>query len=58
MPDWSPGDVIAAYSDGTIVLDDGLTTWNPERANDFLQKTNGAATRCNGPEQPGDHSAP
>jgi hypothetical protein len=35
-PDWSPGDVIAVYEDGTIVLDDGLTTWNPERAQEFL----------------------
>jgi hypothetical protein len=32
QPDWSPGDVIASYPDGTIVLDDGTTTWNPERA--------------------------
>lgn len=32
IADTSPGDVIAAYKDGTIVLDDGITTWNPERA--------------------------
>jgi hypothetical protein len=38
IPDYSPGDVIAAYEDGTIVLDDGLTTWNPERAKKFLRK--------------------
>lgn len=31
-PDDSPGDVIAAESDGTITLDDGITTWNPLRA--------------------------
>src|SRR4051794_21490463 len=31
-PDISPGDVIAAKPDGTITLDDGITTWNPSRA--------------------------
>ncbi len=31
-PDDSPGDVISANMDGTIVLDDGITTWNPLRA--------------------------
>ena len=31
-PDDSPGDVIHATRDGTIVLDDGVTTWNPLRA--------------------------
>lgn len=35
-PDDSPGDVIAAEADGTIVLDDGITTWNPLRALAFL----------------------
>lgn len=35
-PDISPGDVIAAEPDGTIVLDDGITTWNPSRATGFL----------------------
>jgi hypothetical protein len=35
-PDTSPGDVIAAYPDGVIVLDDGITTWNPTRAVAFL----------------------
>jgi hypothetical protein len=35
-PDESPGDVIAAYPDGTIILDDGITTWNPRRAAKFL----------------------
>lgn len=34
--DLSPGDVIAADLDGTIVLDDGVTTWNPARAREFL----------------------
>lgn len=34
--DTSPGDVIAAEPDGTIMLDDGITTWNPERATRFL----------------------
>jgi len=37
-PDWSPGEVVAAYEDGTIVLDDGLTTWNPERARQYFEK--------------------
>ena len=31
-PDTSPGTVIHAKSDGTIILDDGVTTWNPLRA--------------------------
>lgn len=31
-PDDSPGDVIHAEKDGTITLDDGITTWNPLRA--------------------------
>jgi predicted RNA-binding Zn-ribbon protein involved in translation (DUF1610 family) len=35
-PDISPGDVIAAEPDGAIVLDDGITTWNPARAVAFL----------------------
>ncbi|HYH54814.1 MAG TPA: hypothetical protein VD761_11860 [Solirubrobacterales bacterium] len=35
-PDISPGDVIAAEPDGTITLDDGITTWNPARACAFL----------------------
>ena len=35
-PDDSTGDVIAAYNDGTIVLDDSLTTWNPLRALKFI----------------------
>lgn len=35
-PDISPGDVIAAEPDGTIILDDGITTWNPARATAFL----------------------
>ena len=35
-PDESPGDVIAAESDGTIILDDGITTWNPLRAARFF----------------------
>lgn len=33
--DMSPGDVIAAYPDGTIVLDDGITTYNMQRAQEF-----------------------
>jgi hypothetical protein len=36
QPDFSPGDVISAEKDGTIVLDDGITTWNPTRACEFL----------------------
>lgn len=35
--DWSVGDIIAAYEDGTIVLDDGITTFNPDRAKKFLK---------------------
>jgi hypothetical protein len=35
-PDESPGDVISAEPDGTIVLDDGITTWNPRRAAAFF----------------------
>ena len=31
-PDGSPGHAIDADADGTIVLDDGITTWNPLRA--------------------------
>lgn len=31
-PDDSPGDVIAWDADGSITLDDGVTTWNPLRA--------------------------
>jgi hypothetical protein len=30
--DFSPGDVVHWYADGTIVLDDGVTTYNPLRA--------------------------
>src|SRR3954453_2481222 len=37
-PDLSPGDVIAAEPDGTITLDDGITTWNPARACEFLTR--------------------
>lgn len=35
--DWSVGDVIAAYEDRTIILDDGITTWNPIRAAWFVE---------------------
>jgi hypothetical protein len=38
LNDCSPGDVIAAYSDGTIVLDDGITTHDSVRAEAFLRK--------------------
>jgi hypothetical protein len=31
-PDDSPGDVISAEADGTVILDDSVTTWNPLRA--------------------------
>lgn len=34
--DWSPGDIIDANEDGTIVLDDGITTHNKVRAKDYL----------------------
>jgi hypothetical protein len=37
-PDESPGDVIHALSDGTIVLDDGITTWNPLRALTWIER--------------------
>ena len=49
--DDSPGDVIAAYPDGTIVLDDGITTWAPQRALAFLQaEVNRLQTLLNSPE--------
>lgn len=35
--DLSPGDVIYAYEDGTIVLDDGITTHNAVRARRWLE---------------------
>jgi hypothetical protein len=47
-PDFSPGEVISAEVDGTIVLDDGITTWNPTQACEFLlaaQKAQTAAMR-------------
>lgn len=31
-PEDTPGDVIAAWPDGDIMLDDSLTIWNPLRA--------------------------
>jgi hypothetical protein len=37
-PDDSPGDVIHALSDGTITLDDGITTWNPLRALAWIER--------------------
>ena len=37
-PDDSPGDVIHAEYDGTITLDDGVTTWNPLRALEWFEK--------------------
>jgi hypothetical protein len=37
-PDDSPGDVVHAYSDGTIILDDGVTTWNPLRALAWIER--------------------
>src|SRR5262252_2884329 len=50
-PDWSPGDVIAAYPDGTIVLDDGITTWNLERAQKFLAASRVAEPRLPEPRE-------
>jgi hypothetical protein len=44
-PDDSPGDVILAYSDGTIILDDGVTTWNPLRALVWSEAQREAVTR-------------
>ena len=41
QPDWSPGDVIAADAEGNILLDDGIWTWNPERAQTFLNEIRG-----------------
>ncbi len=35
-PDDSPGDVITAYADGSILLDDGILTWNPLRALEWI----------------------
>lgn len=51
VPDLSPGDVIASYSDGTIVLDDGITTWNPERALEHAQSKDGVAWIHQGTER-------
>jgi len=36
--DLSPGDVIYAYEDGTIVLDDGITTYNRVKADQWLKE--------------------
>lgn len=44
-PDESPGDVIAAMSDGTITLDDGITTWNPLRALRWMALKSALAAR-------------
>jgi hypothetical protein len=44
-PDESPGDVIAAEADGTIVLDDSITTWNPKRAAAFFKADRDTAIR-------------
>jgi phosphohistidine swiveling domain-containing protein len=38
VDDVSPGDVIAAYPDGTVVLDDGITTHNMQKAQAFAQQ--------------------
>ena len=43
QPDDSTGDVIAAYDDGTIILDDSITTWNPLRALKFMRSARDAA---------------
>ena len=40
-PDDSPGDVIHAEYDGTIILDDAVTTWNPLRALEWFKKQQG-----------------
>jgi hypothetical protein len=32
QPDDTPGEVIIAYADGSIMLDDAIATWNPLRA--------------------------
>lgn len=37
-PDDSPGTVIAADADGTIMLDDSVTVWNPLRGLEYLIK--------------------
>lgn len=31
------GDVVAAYVDGTVVLDDGISVYNPIRALEFVK---------------------
>jgi len=43
--DWTPGDVISAYEDGFIVLDDGTIVYNPIRAREFLKTTNESTRR-------------
>ena len=49
--DYSVGDVIAAYPDGTIILDDGITTYNPDRAQQFAAEHGWSQDRSI-PEEP------
>lgn len=43
VDDWSSGDVIGAQPDGTVVLDDGLTTFHRVKADEFLRRKEGSA---------------
>lgn len=45
IDDWSVGDVIYAYDDGTIVLDDGITTYNRVKADIWIQ-ADGVCYNC------------
>jgi hypothetical protein len=61
-PDDSPGGVVHAESDGTIVLDDGVTTWNPLRALDWFARrhdsTIGGSDACTTSQRPLSASSP
>lgn len=35
-PDESEGEIIAVYADGTLLFNDGITSWNPLRALEFI----------------------
>jgi hypothetical protein len=40
IDDLSPGDVVYAYEDGTIIFDDGLTSYNKVKAERWLKEHN------------------
>ncbi len=45
IDDWTPGGVIYAYEDGTIVLDDGITTYNKVKARQWIE-ADGVCENC------------